>query len=73
MHTLPPDGALAYSIEALASATGLGRTFLYGEIAERRLIARKGGRRTVILRADAERWLTALAEVRLDASAPTVA
>ncbi len=73
MHTLPPDSALAYSIESLASATGLGRTFLYGEIAERRLIARKAGRRTVILRADAERWLTALAEVQRNTSAEPAA
>jgi excisionase family DNA binding protein len=53
------DHRLAYSIEQLAKLTSLGRQFIYDEISAGRLVARKKGRRTVILRSEAEGWLAA--------------
>lgn len=57
-RTLPRR--LAYSIKRLASACDVGRSFLYEEINAGRLIAHKAGRRTIIRRVDACRWLRAL-------------
>jgi hypothetical protein len=53
----PIDGRLAFSIAELGKLTSLGRQSIYDAINSGRLIARKLGRRTVILRADATRWL----------------
>jgi hypothetical protein len=53
----PADGQLAYSIVDLGRVTNTGRQLLYDEINGRRLIAKKVGRRTLIRREDAERWL----------------
>ncbi len=41
----------------------IGRTKLYEELAAGRLKARKFGRRTLILRSDAERWAASLPEL----------
>jgi hypothetical protein len=51
---------LAYSIERLAKMTDLSRSSLYEEIAAGQLVARKAGRRTVVTRWDAIRWLRSL-------------
>jgi hypothetical protein len=51
------DGPLAFSICDLAKRTSIGKQSLYDAINARQLVARKLGRRTVILRADAESWL----------------
>jgi len=59
----PPEvERVAYTIDELCSGSGrvAGRTKLYEEIAAGRLRARKLGRRTVILAADARAWLEAL-------------
>jgi excisionase family DNA binding protein len=48
-------------VEACTIA-GLGRTKIYEAIADRQLKARKFGKRTIILRSDLERFLTALPE-----------
>jgi excisionase family DNA binding protein len=48
---------LAFSVGEAAAAAGVGRTLLFDEIRNRRLAARKVGRRTVILREDLEAWL----------------
>jgi hypothetical protein len=50
----------AFSIDELAALTGLSRTAIYGEIDEERLIAKKFGRRTIILREHAESFLKSL-------------
>jgi hypothetical protein len=50
----------AISIEAFCTEFGVGKTFAYGEIARGKLIARKAGRRTLIARDDAHRWLKSL-------------
>ena len=53
----------AVSIEEAAEASGLGRSKLYEEIRDGRLIARKAGRRTLILMTDLKAWLTAFPAV----------
>lgn len=60
--------AAGLSIEAAAQFLGLGRSLVYTEIRAGRLVAHKAGRRTVILREDAERYLRGLPTV--EASAP---
>ncbi len=61
----PVDGAakLAYTVEEAADAAAIGRTSLYRAIKDGELRARKHGRRTVILRADLENFLTKLLPV----------
>jgi hypothetical protein len=54
-----PD-KLAYSIDDLCAAGSLGRQMIYDQIASGALRAKKCGDRTVILREEAERWLSAL-------------
>jgi hypothetical protein len=51
---------LAYSIERLAKESDISRSMIYEEITAGRLIARKIGRRTVVRRSDALRWLRLL-------------
>jgi hypothetical protein len=53
-------GKLAHSIAQLVEVSGLGRSFIYEEIKAGRLVARKAGRRTLVLHEDAERWLGSL-------------
>jgi excisionase family DNA binding protein len=48
---------LALTIQEAAAATGLGRTTIFEEIRRNQLIARKIGRRTVILKDDLDAWL----------------
>lgn len=51
---------VAYCLAEVVRMTGLGRTSLYAEIKTGRLVARKLGRRTVILSADLEDFLRTL-------------
>lgn len=51
---------LAYSIKEACNITGLGRTLLYAEIGSGKLVARKCGRRTVILADDLITYLMSL-------------
>ena len=48
---------LAYSITEASEVSRIGRTSIYEAISARELIARKHGRRTVILADDLRRWL----------------
>jgi excisionase family DNA binding protein len=59
---------LAYSIAEASEVSGVGRTSIYEAISSRELIARKRGRRTVILADDLRRWLQnlPLAECHLE-------
>jgi len=50
----------AMSIDEVMKAVGIGRTRLFAEIRSERLIARKVGRRTVILKQDLDVWLRQL-------------
>lgn len=52
----------AFTIESFGAAFALGRTSVFTEIKSGRLKARKIGRRTVILVADAEAWAASLPE-----------
>ena len=55
---------LAVSIDQLATMTGFGRTFLWSEVKEGRLVLRHKGRRAYVLIEDAKAWLrTETAEV----------
>lgn len=51
---------LAFTVEELAAATGIGRTRIFEAIKHGRLRARKNGRATIILAEDAREFLTAL-------------
>ena len=54
---------LAYSIEEFSDVTGLGRTAIFDAINKGRLRAKKAGRRTLILKEEADRFLQSLPEV----------
>ncbi|MCH8112081.1 MAG: helix-turn-helix domain-containing protein [Proteobacteria bacterium] len=58
---------LAYTIDESREAARVGRTTIYQEIAAGRLIARKVGRRTIILRDDLKSWLARLAQAKTTA------
>ena len=53
----------ALSMEQVCRFTGLGRTFLNERIARGDLVARKAGRRTLVLAADLQAFLDALPKV----------
>ena len=53
-------GRAAFSISEVLALTGLGRDKLYKMINSRQLLARKCGRRTIILQSDLERFLEEL-------------
>jgi len=50
----------AHSINWICEDSNLGRTFIYNEIKAGRLIARKAGKRTIILDSDYRAYLAAL-------------
>lgn len=64
VHSLPTapvlNHKLSLSVEEAAEATGIGRSKLYEAMRDGLLQARKFGRRTIILRDDLERFLSAL-------------
>jgi excisionase family DNA binding protein len=53
-------GRKALAIAEAAALSGLSRDFFYDEIRRGRLVARKAGRRTVIIQEDLERFLASL-------------
>ena len=59
-HAKPQPPPAALSLDEVMAATGLGRTTLYRVIRAGHLIARKAGRRTVVLSADVDRYLETL-------------
>jgi excisionase family DNA binding protein len=54
------ENSLAYSIAEVCATARAGRTSVYEAIKSGELVARKRGRRTVILADDLRRWLEAL-------------
>jgi excisionase family DNA binding protein len=54
------SGPVAHRVKEVAQLARVGRTLIYDEIKHGRLVARKVGRRTVILRSDLEAWLNTL-------------
>lgn len=59
----PKHPLAALSLDDVAARTGLGRVTLYRLIRKGDLIARKAGRRTVILEADLAAYLVALPKI----------
>lgn len=59
-----PSGRLAFSVDEFAAASGLGRVTLYEAIKKQRLLARKCGTRTLILRDDAIAFLQNLPRLK---------
>jgi hypothetical protein len=61
---LAPDPAVSLSaamtIDQFCRSYCVGRTKAYGELKSGRLVARKLGAKTIILRDDAEKWLRSL-------------
>lgn len=55
-----PGTKLAYRIEEVCKATGLGRTSIYAAIKAGSLVARKYGRATIILRDDLVKFMQQL-------------
>jgi excisionase family DNA binding protein len=51
---------LAYSIQDVTKLTGLGRSYIYEEIRDGRLLIRKAGRRSLVLPDDLKAWLASL-------------
>jgi hypothetical protein len=52
--------AIALSIRAASNVSGIGRTSLYAAIKAGKLVARKCGKRTIILQSDLITWLNSL-------------
>lgn len=65
MNTNQPRGTgrAAFSISEVLAQTGLGRDKLYQMIGEQKLIARKCGRRTIVLATDLEAFLQSLPQI----------
>ena len=59
MNNSTPQRALR--ISQVCELTGLGRTSVYAAIKQKRLIARKHGRRTLVLAEDLDTFLRSLA------------
>lgn len=53
---------LAFTVDALRAATGLGRSKIYEQVRAGRLRAIKIGGRTMFRREDVERWLASAPE-----------
>jgi len=51
---------LAFTIAEFVQLSGLGRSYIYKEIKAGRLIVRKAGTRSLILRDDGKTWLANL-------------
>jgi hypothetical protein len=62
----------AYSIKGLCRAYAVGRTTAYEQIKLGRLRARKLGRSTIILRADAEEWADGLEPIETQKKGPAL-
>ena len=62
----PQEPRLAYGIDDAAHAGDVGRSTIYEEIASGRLVARKIGRRTVILAVDLNEWINNLPKMKAD-------
>jgi excisionase family DNA binding protein len=57
---------IAYSVDEVAVRAGIGRDAVYDAIRERRLVARKWGRRTIITDSALRAFLDSLPECTLD-------
>jgi len=62
----PRHGRLAMSVAQAAAEAGVGRDVIYADIKEKRLRAKRNGRRTLILRVDLEAYLRDLPDLDLE-------
>lgn len=53
-----------FSVNEFCQWAGIGRTAFYAELKSGRLSAKKFGRRTIIPKSEAERWLSSLPSQR---------
>jgi excisionase family DNA binding protein len=60
MHPQTTSDRAAFSIAEVIARTGLGRDKVYGLIRDGQLVARKVGRRTLVVSSDLEKFLTYL-------------
>ncbi|MCD4512793.1 helix-turn-helix domain-containing protein [Brucella pseudogrignonensis] len=60
MNEDPGRTRLAYTVSEFCEFYGISRSLTYGELRTGRLTARKIGRRTIILKEDADSWLSSL-------------
>ena len=58
------DHLEAYTVKAFCKTYSVGHTFFYGELKSKRLMARKAGKKTLILKSDAEQWAKSLPVMR---------
>jgi hypothetical protein len=61
------EGQLAYTIADATTIARAGRTAIYAAIRDGALIARKRGRRTLILAEDLRRWVESLPTIEAKA------
>lgn len=54
------ENKVAITIQDFCQNYGVGRTFVFNEIKAGRLPIKKAGQRTLILRSDADAWLSSL-------------
>ena len=59
----PASERLADTVDQFCEVYTVGRTFTYDEINAGRLIARKAGKRTLILRTDSKSWADSLPKI----------
>lgn len=62
---------LSYTVEQVCELTSVGRTTVYAAIRSGNLVARKLGRRTILLRSDVDAWLAACPRTKNDAERRT--
>jgi excisionase family DNA binding protein len=60
MQSQTTSDRAAFSIAEVIARTGLGRDKVYGLIRDGQLVARKVGRRTLVVSSDLEKFLTSL-------------
>jgi hypothetical protein len=63
VQAIPAAPKRAFSIPEVVEAASICRTTVFAEIAAGRLVARKLGRRTVVLASDLETWLEQLPSI----------
>lgn len=56
---------VAFDIAELCEAYGVGRSFVYEELAEGRLKAKKLGRKNLVAKVEADRWFASLPDARV--------
>ena len=54
----------AFSMSEFCQVYGVGMTFAYEALADGSLLARKAGRKNIILKSDADAWLESLPAAR---------